>query len=243
MNNQVDSVINTKDYISFLNDIKQDIRVSRVRAHLAVNKELILLYWRIGNGILERQKLLGWGSKVIEQLSQDLRAAFPEVGGFSKQNLWYMRQFATEYPGDTFIQQPIGEIPWGHNIEIMTKVKDHDTRVWYIKKIIENGWSRNVLSMHIEGDSHLKLGSAQTNFVSTLPKPQSDLANSIIKSEYNFEFLGITEEVHEKVIEAGLIENIRKFLLQLGSGFAFLGSQYRDTRWRRVRDRYADVSR
>lgn len=220
-------IINSKDYLTFLNDIKQDIQTSRVKAALSINKELILLYWRIGMGILDRQQQQGWGSKVIEQLSLDLKHDFPDVKGFSKQNLSYMRQFAGEYLSDEIIQQAVGEIPWGHNIEIFTKLKDNSIRFWYIQKTIENGWSRNVLVMNIEAQTHLKLGTAQTNFSLTLPKPTSDLAQQLIKSEYNFEFLGITEDVHEKVIEKGLIDHIRNFLLELGNGFAFMGSQHR----------------
>jgi predicted nuclease of restriction endonuclease-like (RecB) superfamily len=220
-------IINSKDYLTFLNDIKQDIQTSRIKAALSINKELILLYWRIGMGILDRQQQQGWGSKVIEQLSLDLKHDFPDVKGFSKQNLSYMRQFAGEYLSDEIIQQAVGEIPWGHNIEIFTKLKDNSIRFWYIQKTIENGWSRNVLVMNIEAQTHLKLGTAQTNFSLTLPKPTSDLAQQLIKSEYNFEFLGITEDVHEKVIEKGLIDHIRNFLLELGNGFAFMGSQHR----------------
>lgn len=220
-------LINSKDYLTFLNDIKQDIQTSRVKAALSINKELILLYWRIGKGILDRQQQQGWGSKVIEQLSLDLKHDFPDVKGFSRQNLSYMRQFAGEYLSDEIIQQAVGEIPWGHNIEIFTKLKDNSIRFWYIQKTIENGWSRNVLVMNIEAQTHLKLGTAQTNFSLTLPKPTSDLAQQLIKSEYNFEFLGITEDVHEKVIEKGLIDHIRNFLLELGNGFAFMGSQHR----------------
>lgn len=222
-------VTHTKDYVTFLNTIKKDIQSSRFRAALAVNKELVLLYWRIGDGILEKQKALGWGSKVIEQLSLDLKHAFPEIKGFSKQNLWYMRQFASTYTENTFLQQLAGEIPWFHHCVILDKVKDHEVRLWYIKKTIENGWSRNVLVMHIESQMHLKLGTAQTNFSTTLSNPTSDLAQQLIKSEYNFEFLAMADTVHEKVIEKGLIYHIRNFLLELGNGFAFMGSQYRIT--------------
>lgn len=221
------SIINSKDYMTFFNAIKKDIQASRVKAALAVNKELILLYWRIGNGILEKQKELGWGAKVIEQLSQDLKHAFPETKGFSRQNLAYMRQFAGEYLENEIIQQLVGEIPWGHHIEIFTQLKDNEVRLWYIEKTIENGWSRNVLMMHIEAKSHLKIGKAQTNFLETLPNPTSDLAQQLIKSEYNFEFLGLAADVHEKVIEKGLLDHICTFLLELGKGFAFMGSQYR----------------
>jgi predicted nuclease of restriction endonuclease-like (RecB) superfamily len=217
----------TKEYFSFLNTIKQDIQTSRVRAALSVNRELILLYWRIGNAILEKQKELGWGSKVVEQLSFDLKQAFPEMKGFSKQNLFYMRQFAGAYKDYQILQQLAGQIPWFHNCTILDKIKDHKTRIWYIEKTIENGWSRNILVMQIESSAHLRLGHAKTNFDFTLPKPTSDLAQELIKSEYNFEFLGISGEVHEKVIEKGLIDNIRNFLLEMGTGFSFIGSQYR----------------
>lgn len=220
-------VTHTKDYVTFLNSIKKDIQTSRIRAVLSVNKELIFLYWRIGKGVLEKQSELGWGSKVIEQLSLDLKHSFPDIKGFSKQNLWYMRQFASEYGENEILQQAIGEIPWGHNIDIFTKLKDNNTRFWYIKKTIENGWSRNVLVMHIESGAHLKLGAAQTNFNLTLPNPTSDLAQQLIKSEYNFEFLALADHAHEKTIEKGLINHIRDFLLELGSGFSFVGSQYR----------------
>jgi len=220
-------IINTKDYISFLNEIKRDIQTSRIKAHLSVNKELIFLYWRIGESVLKRQTELGWGSGVIEELSKDLKMAFPNSTGFSKQNLWYMRQFAGEYDAAAILQQPIGEIPWGHNIDIFTKIKDKAVRLWYIRKTIENGWSRNVLLLNIKSETHLKIGAAQTNFHTNLPKPQSDLAQELIKSEYNFDFLGLSGDIHEKEIEKGLIDNIKHFLLALGSGFAFLGSQYR----------------
>lgn len=154
-------VLTTKDYMQFLNDLKKDIQTSRIRAHLAVNKELILLYQRIGHGLLQKQKELGWGSKIVDQLSQDLKTFLPDMKGFSKQNLWYMRQFALTYHEDEIVQQLIGELPWGHHIEIFTHVKDSQTRLWYIQKTIENGWSRNILNMNIEAQTHLKLGAEQ----------------------------------------------------------------------------------
>lgn len=222
-------IINSKDYYAFLQNIKQDIQTSRVKAALAVNKELILLYWRIGNGILERQRNLGWGARVIEQLAQDLKHSFPEMKGFSLRNLKYMRRFAGEFLDFEFVQQLAAQIPWFHNCVILDKVSDAQTRIWYIQKTIENGWSRNVLVMHIEAKSHLKLGKAQTNFAATLPNPTSDLAQQLIKSKYNFDFLGLDADVHEKIIEKGLISHIKNFLLELGHGFSFMGSQHRIT--------------
>jgi predicted nuclease of restriction endonuclease-like (RecB) superfamily len=220
-------ILNTKDYITFLNDIKKDIQTSRVRAALSVNRELILLYWRIGTEILKRKKEQGWGSEVIKQLSLDLKHTFPEMKGFGERNLVYMQTFAASYSDYEFTQQLAAQIPWFHNCVILDTVKDQKTRIWYIEKTIENGWSRNVLSMQIESSAHLRLGNAQTNFEITLPKPTSDLARDLIKSEYNFEFLGLSNDALEREIEKGLIDHIRNFLLELGQGFAFLGSQYK----------------
>lgn len=221
------AILETKDYLTFLNTIKKDIQTSRVKAALAVNRELILLYWRIGNEILTRKKEQGWGSEVVKALSQDLKHTFPEMKGFSERNLVYMQTFASSHPDYESTQQLVAQIPWGHITHLLDKVSDRETRIWYIEKTIENGWSRNVLVMHIEAKSYLKFGKAQTNFSTTLPSPTSDLAQQLMKSEYNFEFLGLTEEVHEKVIEKVLIDHIRDFLLALGKGFAFMGSQYR----------------
>ncbi|MDQ5884162.1 MAG: hypothetical protein QG556_501 [Pseudomonadota bacterium] len=225
----MNDIMNSKDYMTFLNGIKKDIQTSRVRAALAVNQELILLYWRIGNEILKRKKEQGWGSEVIKILSQDLKHEFPQMKGFGERNLVYMQTFSASYPDYEFTQQLVAQIPWGHITHILDKVSDAQIRIWYIQKTIENGWSRNVLVMHIEAQSHLKLGAAQTNFASSLPKPTSDLAHQLIKSEYNFEFLSLADDAHEKLIEKGLIDHIRNFLLELGSGFAFLGSQYKLT--------------
>jgi len=223
----MNEIIDSKDYLTFLNDIKQDIQNSRVKAALSINKELILLYWRIGKEVLQRKKEQGWGSEVVKALSQDLKHEYPDIKGFGERNLVYKQTFAAAYPDYEFTQATPAQITWYHNQTILDKIKDHQTRIWYIQKTIENGWSRNVLVMQIEDQSHLKLGAAQTNFSLTLPKPTSDLAQQLIKSEYNFESLGLADGVHEKVIEKAMIDHIRDFLIELGSGFAFLGSQYK----------------
>jgi predicted nuclease of restriction endonuclease-like (RecB) superfamily len=223
----MNEIINSRDYITFLNDIKKDIQTSRFKAALSLNKELILLYWRIGKGILDRQQQQGWGSKIIEQLSLDLKHDFPQMKGLGIRNLKYMQRFSAEIQDFEIVQQLVAQIPWGHITHLLDRVNSMETRLWYIQKTIENGWSRNVLVMQIESQAHLKLGAAQTNFSLTLPNPASDLAQQLIKSEYNFDFLGIGDDVHEKIIEKGLIDHIRNFLLELGSGFAFMGSQYR----------------
>lgn len=222
-------IVNTKTYIEFLNSLKKEIQHARLKAHLAVNKELILLYWRIGKEILERKKDLGWGSKVIEQLSQDLRHTFPEMKGLSLRNLVYMQTFASSYPDFEFTQQVVAQIPWGHITIILDKVNDPQKRIFYIQNTIGNGWSRNVLVMQIDSNLCERQGKALTNFKDTLPSPTSDLAQQLFKNEYNFEFLNLSKEAHEKVIERSLIDHIRDFLLELGSGFAFLGSQHKVT--------------
>ena len=217
----------TAEYADFISKLKADIGRTQVKAALAVNRELVLLYWRIGNGILAKQKELGWGAKVVEQISLDLRLEFPVMKGFSRTNLLYMRLFADAYPDEAIVQQAVGRIPWGHIVRILDKVKDPVERNFYITKTIENGWSRNVLEIQIETGLYLRQGKAITNFDLTLPKPQSDLAQQLLKSPYNFDFLGLTDEAHERDIEQAMVRHIRDYLLELGSGFAFVGSQYR----------------
>lgn len=218
--------INTSSYMALIENLKQEISRARIRAHLAVNKELVTLYWNIGNKILERQKEEGWGTKVIDNISKDLRKEFPEMKGLSYQNISYMRQFALEYKGREILQQLVGEIPWGHNIVIFSSIKEERERLWYIQKTIENGWSRNVLNLQIKTNLYARDGKSITNFKNTLPADQSDLAQSIIKDPYNLEFLDIKDKVAERELEGKLIDNIRDFLLELGHGFAFIGNQY-----------------
>jgi predicted nuclease of restriction endonuclease-like (RecB) superfamily len=218
--------LHSKTYAVLLQNLKQEISTSRIRAHLSVNKEMIHLYWRIGNQILERQKEEGWGSKVIENISKDLRKEFPEMTGLSARNLKYMQRFAREFLELEIVQQLVAQIPWGHVCVIMDKVGIDEQRLWYIGKTIENGWSRNVLSIQIQSQLYSRDGKSINNFQSTLPAPQSDLVASIIKDPYNLEFLDIKGKFHERELEEKLIDHIRKFLLELGQGFAFIGNQY-----------------
>jgi len=213
-------------YAEFLQDLKARIQQAQIRAALAVNRELVLLYWNIGREILQKQQLLGWGAKVVERLSKDLRREFPEMKGFSRANLLYMRAFAEAYPNERFVQQVVGQIPWGHNIRILDKVKDQTEREFYIRETIANGWSRNVLALQIQSGLYQRQGKALTNFDLTLPKPQSDLAQNLLKDPYSFDFLGLGKEAHERDIERAMMEHLRAFLLELGAGFAFVGNQY-----------------
>ncbi|MDM9379270.1 PDDEXK nuclease domain-containing protein [Chlorogloeopsis sp. ULAP01] len=213
-------------YDDFLLELKTRISHAQLRAALAVNKELVLLYWQIGRDILQRQQQQGWGAKVITRLAADLQQAFPEMKGFSRTNLMYMRAFAEAYPDEQFVQQIVGQIPWGHNIRILDAVKDPIERLWYAQQAIQYGWSRNVLVHQIESQLFHRQGKAVTNFDRTLPQPQSELAKQLLKDPYSFDFLNLREEVQERDLEQALIKHIRDFLLELGVGFAFVGSQY-----------------
>ena len=213
-------------YDEFLRGLKERIRTAQVRAALAVNRELVLLYWRIGQDILERQRQSGWGSKVIDRLAADLRSAFPEMSGFSPRNLKYMRAFAEAWPDEDFVQQVAAQLPWFHNCTILDKLKNLAERIWYAQQTIENGWSRNILIHQSESNLFHRKGKAITNFDRTLPAPQSELAQQIIKDPYNFDFLSLGSEAKERDLERGLIAQLQKFLLELGVGFAFVGSQY-----------------
>lgn len=215
------------NYDEFVRTLKTRIRSAQIKAALAVNAELVQLYWELGQEILNRQQVEGWGARVIERLAKDLREAFPDMSGFSRTNLTYMRLFAETYPEPEFVHQLGGQIPWRHHCVILDKVKDPKQRLWYMQKTIENGWSRSVLIHQIDGDLYSRMGGALTNFQAVLPPEQSDLAQSLLKSEYNLEFLGLRERALERDLEKALLEHMQKFLLELGVGFAFVGSQYR----------------
>ncbi len=213
-------------YDEFLRELKERIRSAQVRAALAVNRELVLLYWQIGREVLSQQQQQGWGAKVINQLAKDLKKAFPEMKGFSPRNLKYMRAFAEAYPDETFMQQLAAQIPWFHNCVLLDKVKDATERQWYIQKTIEHGWSRSILVHQIELRLYHRQGKATTNFERTLPKPQSELAEQVLKDPYNFDFLSLGNKAWERELEKTLLKHIRDFLLELGVGFAFVGNQY-----------------
>ena len=215
-----------QDYDNFLNRLKERIRTAQVRAALAVNQELIYLYWQIGRSILEQQQSEGWGTKVIERLAKDLRKEFPGIKGFSRSNLGYMKAFAESYPDEAIYQRSVGKLPWRHNIALLDKVKTQEQRIWYAEQAIENGWSSDILVWQIESNLFGRQGKAVTNFERTLPKPQSDLAQQLTKDPYNFEFLSIQGDVQERELEQALVKHIRDFLIELGIGFSFVGSQY-----------------
>jgi len=214
-----------EDYAAWLSELKTRIHSAQQRAALAVNRELILLYWQIGRGILARQGREGWGTKVIERLAQDLRSAFPDMKGFSRANLMYMRAFAEAWSEEAIVQQAVGQLPWGHNLVLLSKIKTTEERLVYARRAIENGWSRNVLSIHIERRLLDREGQTVNNFALQLPKPHSDLARESLKDPYLFDFLGVGHEAGERAIEQAIVHHITQFLLELGAGFAFVGRQ------------------
>ena len=214
------------DYAAFLSQLKQRIRETQVRAALAVNAELVRLYWGIGHDILARQEQQGWGTKVIDQVAHDLRSEFPGLTGFSSRNLKYMRAFAKAWPDAAIVQQAAAQIPWFHNCILLDKVNDPAERAWYVGQTIENGWSRNVLAAQVESGLYHRQGRAVSNFARTLPAPQSELAQQILQDPYTFDFLSLGPAAQERDLERGLLDHVRAFLLALGKGFALVGSQY-----------------
>ena len=215
------------DYADWLASLKQRINGARQRALLSANHEQIQLYHGIGMDILERQQQQGWGKKVIDRLSSDLRIAFPDMKGFSTSNLKYMRFFAQECPDLQIGQQTADQLPWFHLVTVLTKVTDQVQREWYALQTVQEGWTRTTLEVQIKNQLYARQGAAITNFERQLNPPQAALAIQILKDPYHFDFLGLGAEAHERDIEMALIRHITHFLLELGAGFAFVGRQFR----------------
>ena len=218
-------LMNSSEYISIVEKIKSEITSAQYRAAVHVNADMLLLYYDIGCVINEHKT---WGNKFIDNLASDIRMAFPESKGYSVRNLKYMAKFAETYPNREFVQQVVAQIPWGHNVVLLDKVSDTNERGWYIKKSAENGWSRNVLVHQIESGLYQRqvLVDKVSNFESRLPSPQSELAAQTMKDPYVFDFIPFREEMLERDIEQALVRDVTKLLLELGTGFAFLGNRY-----------------
>lgn len=214
-----------RGYAKTLGEIKRRIQQERLRVVLAANSAMVLLYWDIGRTILDRQEREGWGARVIDRLATDLREAFSDMQGFSPRNLKYMRAFAAAWPERAIVQQLAAQIPWFHNCVLLDRVADPSVRQWYIRQVMEHGWSRNILAIQIDAHAHERQGKAITNFRDTLPPAESDLAAQVFKDPYLFDFLGTADPRREREIEQALVDHIQHFLLELGSGFAFVGRQ------------------
>jgi len=227
----MDKILDNQQFQKFVQEIKQKIYSAKSKAILSANKLMIELYFEIGKSIVEKQEALGWGKSVVEQMSRDLINEFGEKSGYSSSNLWRMRNFYLSYKDNEKLAQAVREISWGQNILIFEKVKDDDQKEYYIKNTIENGWNRNVLMHHIKTDlfSRDKIENKSNNFEVALPMELSELAQDIVKSEYNLEFLEVAKSAHEREVENKLVENIKSLLLELGYGFSFVGNQYKLT--------------
>ena len=217
--------MNTTEYLSIIENIKREINAAQYRAALHVNADMLLLYYDIGCVINEHKT---WGSKFIDNLAADIRLAFPKSKGYSVRNLKYMAKFAETYPEREFVQQVVAQIPWGHNIVILDKVNNLEERKWYIKNSAQNGWSRNVLVHQIESSLYQRqvLAEKVSNFENSLPSPQSELAAQTMKDPYVFDFITFKEDMLERDVEQALVRDVTRLLLELGTGFAFLGNQY-----------------
>ncbi|MBI2889232.1 MAG: DUF1016 domain-containing protein [Nitrospirae bacterium] len=212
-------------YATVLAEIKQRIQAGRLRTVMAANASMVRLYWDIGRLILERQQREGWGAKIIDRLSADLREAYPDMSGLSPRNLKYMRAFAAAWPDSAIVQRVIAQIPWRTNIALLDKLDDSDTRMWYAEKAIEHGWSQPILCLQIETRLHERQGKAISNFALALPPAESDMAAQVFKAPYLFDFLGTADPRRERDVEQALVDHIQRFLLELGAGFAFVGRQ------------------
>ena len=243
----MDNPIQKTEYNSFLLQIKEQIKTSQQKAISSVNTQMLILYFNIGKLIDQKQKKLGWGAKVIDKLSLDIKNELPQIKGFSGRNIKLMVMFYREYKdmfefvqlsvaqsSDLKMPQAVAQIgnlifqiPWTHNILLIQKVKDKITRSWYVRKTIENGWSKNVLVHMIDGKLHNREAKLTSNFKQILPKNDSDLVQQSFKDPYIFDFLTMEEPFRERELELNLVKNMQKFLLELGQGFAFVGRQYK----------------
>ena len=246
--------INTKEYREFITELKNRIQSAQLKAAVSVNQTMLQLYWDLAERIIARQQASAWGDGILGQISHDLQSEFPDMKGFSLRNLHYMRQWYQFWSGTNaivqqaaaqldksaigqqpvaqldnalYVQQLVSQIPWWHNVIIISKIKDQGEALFYVQQTIQNNWSRAVLTHHIESRLYQREGKAITNFKATLPSPQSDLAQQILKDPYNFDFLLLRKKHDEKELEDALIEHVTRFLLELGAGFSYIGRQYK----------------
>ena len=212
-------------YLKFIEEVKAEIQKQRISVVLNANSGMICLYWNIGKAIMKKQEEEGWGAKVIDRMSKDLKDAFPEMSGFSPRNIKYMRKFAECWPDFEIVQRVVAQIPWRSNISLLDKLADQKSRIWYAQKTIENGWSKAILDMQIESRLMARSGKSVNNFPEALPPTDSDMVNQVFKDPYLFDFLGTDMPRREVEVERQLTEHIQSFLLELGQGFAFVGRQ------------------
>lgn len=216
------------EYLSWIKTLKAKIKKAQNKVAFTINSQLLELYWELGKELTIRQEKSNWGSKYIEDTAKDLREAFPQIKGFSRRNLYAMRQWYQFYSKENqFVPHDVAQIPWGHNRLILSKIKNIKEASFYVNEVLQNGWDRDTLEIQINNNLYQKIGESVTNFDKTLANEQSKLANQVLKDPYNFDFLGLENDALEKAVEDELVKNITKFLLELGKGFAFMGRQYK----------------
>lgn len=216
------------EYANWIKSLKTKIREAQNKVAFSINSQLLELYWELGRELAMRQKDTEWGSSYIESTAKELRSSFPQIKGFSRRNLYAMRQWYLFYSQENeFMPHGVAQIPWGHNRLIVSKIKVLEEANFYVQEVIENGWDRDTLEIQIGNRLYQKVGKAVTNFDRTLPEKQSELAKQRLKDPYNFDFLGLEDSALEKAVENELVKHITKFLLELGKGFAFMGRQYK----------------
>jgi predicted nuclease of restriction endonuclease-like (RecB) superfamily len=214
-------------YATTFAELKTRIEAERLRVVLVANSAMVLLYWDVGRVILARQESEGWGAKVVDRLAADLTRAFPDMRGLSPRNLRYMRAFAAAWPNREIVQATLAGLTWYHNLALLEKLSTPEERLWYARKARAEGWSRNILTLHIERRLHQREGRAINNFPATLPPADSDMAAQVFKDPYLFDFLGTADPRREVEVERALVDHVQRFLLELGVGFAFVGKQVR----------------
>jgi predicted nuclease of restriction endonuclease-like (RecB) superfamily len=219
--------IQSDNYNAWFELIKLKIKSAQLRTSVAINKELLGVYWDLGKAIVIKQQEGGWGDGILEQLSIDLKLSFPSINGFSKRNLYAIRQWFLFYSVHSeFVPQAVAQIPWGHNRLIISKIKDLKEALFYAQAIVENGWARDTLEVKINNNYYHSKGKSINNFVETLPSIQSQLATETIRNPYNFDFLGLENDAIEKEIESAMMQHITRFLIEMGKGFSFVGRKY-----------------
>jgi predicted nuclease of restriction endonuclease-like (RecB) superfamily len=219
--------IHSQQYIKWLTGIKRQIKDAQLKVAVSVNTQLMQLYWTLAKEIVHKQQEAKWGDAILEQLAIDLKLGFPDINGFSKRNLYAIRQWFLFYsPISEFVPQPVAQIPWGHNRLIISKVRNTEEALFYCNAVVGNNWSREQLEIQIKNNYYQAKGKSVTNFKNTLPEIQSQLAIETLRNPYNFDFLGLENDALEREIENAMMQHITRFLLEMGKGFAFVGRQY-----------------
>ena len=224
MSDRDETTLEPSGYANFLAQLKVRVRATQTRAVLAANTEVIALYWSIGRDIIERQREAGWGAKVVDRLAADLKREFPQMSGWSRSNIMYMRSFAEAWP--EVVPQAVVQLPWGHARVLIDRLNTRSDRDWYAERAVSEGWSRAVLQHQIKADLRSAIGAAPSNFTAALDAQDSDLVRELVKDPYVFEHLSMVSTRLERDVEQALMDRLQDTLLEFGRGMALVGRQY-----------------